>query len=168
MPRNDQTALRTPVRRTTPAFTDQLIEPLSRLRSEMDRLFDDFPGRWPAFQFGRLDPAVPVPAIDMTETDKAYKLSVEVAGMDASDIDVSVDDDMLVISGEKKEEREEKEKGYLYSERSYGSFERRIQLPATVDGDKIEAKVKKGVLRITLPKNREAEKNKRRIAINAE
>ncbi len=160
-------AVREP-RRTLPTFTDQLIQPLSRLRSEVDRLFEDFPARLPSFQFGRLTAALPMPAVEMTETDKGYKLSVEVPGMDASDIEVSIDDRTLVITGEKKEEREEKEKDYVYSERSYGSFERRIALPAAADTETIKAKVRKGVLQVSLRKDESASRAARKIAIETD
>ncbi|HET9427002.1 MAG TPA: Hsp20/alpha crystallin family protein [Allosphingosinicella sp.] len=168
MTKQDEIAVKASARGNLPAFTDQLIEPLSRLRNEVDRLFDDFPTRWPTFRFGRLAAAIPAPAVEMTETSKAFKLSVEVPGMDAGDIHVSVDNDMLVISGEKKEEREETEEGYLYSERTYGAFERRIELPAGADSLNVKAKVRKGVLQITLPKDQKAESNKRRITIEAD
>jgi HSP20 family protein len=128
----DTGPLTRPPARRIGALTEQLVEPLSRLRGEVDRLFDDFPMRFPAaFSFGRLGATLPVPAVEMTETEKSYKISVEVPGMEASDIEVGVEDDMLVISGEKKEEREENEEGYSLSERSYGAFERRIELPPT-------------------------------------
>lgn len=166
MPQED-TAVATRPSRQRASFTDQLIEPLSRLRSEVDRLFDDFPARWPSFSLGPLAAAVPAPAIEMSETEKAYKLTVEVPGMEAEDIEVTVDDRMLVISGEKREEHEEKDKDYLYTERSYGSFDRRIALPAAADAEKIAAKVKKGVLEIRLPKTANAGKAKRKIAITA-
>ena len=165
MPRED-TIARTPARRPLP-FGESLAEPLTRLRSEVDRLFDDFPARWPRFDLSSFAAAMPVPAIEMSETDKAYKLAVEVPGMEASDIEVSVAGDRLVISGEKKEEREEKEKNYLYSERSYGAFERQIELPPGADAEKIKAAVRKGVLRITLPKTDKAANGKRRIEIDA-
>lgn len=155
-----------PVRRGFPTFTDTLIEPLSRLRSEVDRLFDDFPTNWQPFQFRRFGTGLLEPAVEMTETKKAFKLSVEVPGMDATDIDMHVDGNMLVISGEKKEEREEEEKGYSFSERSYGAFERRFELPAGSDAQGIKAKVRKGVLQITLPKDRNAVA-KKRIEIEA-
>lgn len=168
MTRQDDLAVREPAPRTLPGFTDQLIQPLSRLRSEVDRLFEDFPARWPSVQFGRLTSAMPVPAIEMTETDKGYKLSVEVPGMDAGDIEVSIDDRTLVIAGEKKEEREEKEKGYVYSERTYGSFERRIALPAAADTESIKAKVRKGVLQISLRKDESASRAARKVAVEAD
>ena len=165
MTREDTVEVRTPARRDFPAFTDSLIEPLSRLRGEVDRLFEGFPARWPRFDFARFAPMPPMPAVEMTETGKAYKLSIEVPGMDASEIEVSVEGNMLVVSGEKKEEREEKEEGYSYSERSYGSFERRIELPTAADAEKIKAKVRNGVLRITLPKDEKAASNRKRIEI---
>ena len=167
MATEEKTESRVPVRTEPRSFTEQLIEPFSRMRSEVDRLFEDFPARWPSFQFERLAPRMPLPAIEMTETDKAYKVTVEVPGIDAADIEVNVENDTLVVSGEKKEEREEKERDFYRSERSYGAFERRIALPPGADADKIKAKAKNGVLAITLPKSAEAKNNKRRIEIEA-
>lgn len=161
----DEIAVQPPVRRGFPNFTDSLIEPLSRLRNEVDRLFDDFPTHWQPFQFRRLASTLLVPAVEMTETQKTYKLSVEVPGMEAPDIDMHVDGNMLVISGEKKEEREDEEKGYSYSERSYGAFERRLDLPAGADAQNIKARVRKGVLQITIPKDRNTI-DKKRIKID--
>ena len=127
-------------RRGVPSFTDTLIEPLARLRSEVERLFDDLPARWPTVR-STLPSGMLVPAVEMTETKKAYKLSVEVPGMDATDIEMHVQDDSVLISGEKKERREEDELGYSYSERSYGAFERRIAIPPGADPKAIKAKV---------------------------
>src|SRR5690606_27240153 len=78
------------------------------------------------------------PTADVSETEKAIEVSVELPGMDEKDIDVSVTDDTLTIRGEKKSETEKKEKGYYLSERSFGSFQRSIALPASVDTDKVE------------------------------
>ncbi len=157
-----------PVRTAPRSFTEQLIEPFARLRGEVDRLLEEFPARWPSVQFDRILPQLPTPAMEMTETDKAYKISIEVPGMEAKDIEVSVENDMLVVSGEKKEEREEKERDCYRSERSYGAFERRVALPPAAMADKITAKAKDGVLQITIPKDpAAAESNKRRIEIEA-
>ena len=153
-------------RRDVPTFTETLIEPFARLRNEVDRLFDDFPSRLPTVRF-----AVPtgllVPAVEMTETKKAYKLNIEVPGMEAADVEMHVQDDAILISGEKKERREEDEKGYSYSERSYGSFERRIELPPGADPKGIKAKVGNGVLSITVPKKPEAASQRKRIEIES-
>jgi HSP20 family protein len=147
-----------------PGFTEQLMEPLSWLRGEVDRLFDDFPARTPPFHFGRAMALKPIPAVEMTETDDAYKLSAELPGIDAKDVEITVANGILSISGEKKEEREEKEQGFMFAERSYGAFERRIELPDAADADHIKARFKNGVLTLTVPKNKKVEA-KHRIAI---
>ena len=167
MARTDETLDRPLARRSLPSFTETLIEPLARLRGEVDRLFDDFPARWPAARFS-LSSGMLVPAIDMTETSQAYKLGIEVPGMDATDIEMHVQENALVISGEKKERRDEDEKGYSFAERSYGAFERRIELPAGADPRGTQAKVSNGVLEITVPKKPEAAAHKQRIEIKSE
>lgn len=154
-------------RRGVPSFTETLIEPFARLRSEVDRLFDDFPARWPAVKFTPPGGLL-VPAVEMTETKKAFKLSVEVPGMDATDIEMHVHDGNILISGEKKERREEDEKGYAYSERYYGAFERSIELPPGADEKSIKAKVRKGVLEINVPKKPEAAAQRKRIEIESD
>ena len=95
-----------------------------------------------------------VPAIDIVESAKEFLLTAELPGMDQKDIDVSVEDGMLTIRGEKTEERKEGEddkKVYLY-ERTYGSFQRSFALPPLVDGANVAAEFEKGVLKIQLPK----------------
>ncbi|MGZ8998826.1 MAG: Hsp20/alpha crystallin family protein, partial [Allosphingosinicella sp.] len=144
----------TEVAKPRPAsFTDQLVEPFSRLRDEVDRLFDDFPFRFPAFQSVRTAMSLAVPAIEMTETDKAYKITAELPGIDPDDIELTFENDMLRIAGEKKEEREEDERGFSVCERSYGRFERIIALPAAADGEAIKASFRKGVLKVTVLKD---------------
>lgn len=139
--------------------------PLGWLRTEIDRLFDDFgrPTR-AMFDFGRTTLA-PVPAVELTEEDKAYRLTAELPGMKEDEVDISVDEGSLLLSGEKREESERKEGGALISERRYGAFERRIPLPSDVDPDKIKAEFKKGVLTITLAKDTQAAERRRKIAI---
>src|SRR6266567_90639 len=97
--------------------------------------------------------------------DKEIKVSAEIPGVEPKDIDVSVEDGILTIKGEKKYEREEKEKGQYRMERSYGSFERTIELPAEVDESKAKAEFKKGVLRLTLPKRPGAPSRRKRISV---
>jgi len=126
---------------------------LARLHTDIDDLFDGF--------FRGLDrPFFSYkgwPAIDVTDNDNAVVVKAEVPGCKVEDIDVSVYGNTLTISGEKKETKQEKEKGYYHQESTYGSFRRDINLPADVDPDKIEADYKDGVLSVTLPK---AEKTK--------
>jgi HSP20 family protein len=143
-------------------------------RSEMDRMFDRFgfpslrrifdmePGWRPASSF-----TFPAPAIDMSEDDKAYKISAELPGLDAKDIDVSVSGNTLVLKGEKRQEKEEKQQNYHLSERAYGSFQRAFELPASIDRNKISADFSKGVLTVTLPKTPEAQKEQKKIEIKS-
>ena len=90
---------------------------------------------------------------------------MELPGIDEKDIDVSVSEDVITVRGEKKDEREEEKKGYYLSERSYGSFHRTIPIPPGVDADKAEARFRKGVLTITLPKTDDAKSKTRRIEV---
>ena len=148
-----------------PDFTDQLIEPFTQLRSEVDRLFESFPFRLPSMKLGRL---ASVPALEMSETNKNYKITAELPGIDPEEVEVTFDDGMLRIAGEKKEEREENERGYRLSERSYGAFERAVSLPADANPEKIDAKFKNGVLRITIAKDGAEKRNVRKIRIGRE
>lgn len=166
MPRQEELLDRPLARRNIPSLAETLMEPLARLRGEVDRLFDDFPARWPAVRLS-LPTGMLVPAVEMTETKRTYKVSVEVPGMEAADVEMHVHDGAIFISGEKKERREEEERGYSYSERSYGSFERRIELPQGSDEKGVKAKIRNGVLEITIPKKPEAAAKRQRVEIQA-
>jgi HSP20 family protein len=146
-------------------FTDQLIEPFTQLKTEVDRLFESFPLRLPTFKLGRFASA---PALEMSETDKSYKITAELPGIDPENVDVTFEDGLLRIAGEKKQEREENERGYRLSERSYGAFERLLTLPSAADPEKISAKFKNGLLTVTIAKNGEEKQNVRRIKVQRE
>jgi len=126
---------------------------LVRLHDEMDNLFDGF--------FRGLERPFSGfkawPAIDVAEKGDAIVVRAEVPGCQPEDVEISVYGNTLTICGEKKEAKEENEKGYYHLESTYGSFRREVTLPADVDEDKIEAVCRNGVLSITLPK---AEKTK--------
>jgi HSP20 family protein len=152
--------------------------PFESLRREIDRLFDEFNGGfWRSPFRGSLFDVTPfrrasadltaLPAVDVSETDKAYEITAELPGMDEKNVEVKVANGILTIKGEKQGEKEEKQKDYYMRERSFGSFERSFQVPDDVDGDKIEASFKKGVLSVTLPKNAEAQKAAKKITVKA-
>lgn len=126
---------------------------VSRLRREMDRLWEDFfgPGR------RALQPMEQIwaPALDVSESGDRVTIKAEVPGMDVKDIEISMVGDVLTIKGEKKAEKEEKGESFHIMERSYGSFSRGVRLPAPVHAEKIEATYKDGVLTITCPKKEE-------------
>lgn len=123
--------------------------PFMSLQREIDRLFDDFTWGFPAL--GGTSSGL-VPSIDVTETDKAIEITAELPGLEEKDVQINVADNLLTIRGEKKAEKEEKDKNYRLVERSYGSFERTLELPDGVNADAIQANIAKGVLKVTVPK----------------
>ena len=139
--------------------------PFSLLRREVDNLFDNF---WlEPFGMFKEWPSSFMPTVDVSEDDKEIRISAELPGIDEKNIDVTIRDSMLTIQGEKKQEEEEKEKGFYRKESSYGTFCRVVDLPAEVDENKAEAEFKKGVLRIKLPKTAEAQTKTRKIKIKS-
>jgi HSP20 family protein len=119
-------------------------------RDEMDRLLDDF--------YGRMTPSGEsyegdwLPAMDMKETDNEVVASVELPGLSKGDIKVSVKNDVLSITGEKKAEKTEEKENVHRTERTYGYFKRSVVLPVEVDSEKVKATFKDGVLKVILPK----------------
>jgi HSP20 family protein len=138
-------------------------DPFSYLRHKINRAFDDMWGeQWlpPQEGFGGF-----CPQVDVTETDKEIKICAEIPGVEAKEVDVSVEDGTLTIKGEKKFEREEDEKGTYRMERSYGAFERSISLPSEVDESKAKAEFKNGVLHLSLPKRPGVESHRKKIQV---
>lgn len=131
--------------------------PFISLQREIDRLFDDFTRGFPAFGNGKTEM---LPSMDVTETDKEIEITAELPGLEEKDVQINVADNLLTIRGEKNAEKEEKDKNYRLIERSYGSFERTLQLPDGVDADAIKATIAKGVLKVTVPKSAPAQVKK--------
>ena len=125
-----------------------LGRPFDHLHRQIDRLFDNF---WPEAAAAN---AVDFPKLDVHGDDKQIVVTAELPGLDEKDVEVSLVENVLTISGEKKTEREEKDekKNWYLSERSYGSFQRSIPFAAEIDSAKVTAKFVKGVLTVTLPK----------------
>jgi HSP20 family protein len=126
---------------------------LTSLRREMDRLFDSFFDRESKLPVGNRDWT---PRFDLEESKDSIVVKADIPGMDEKDISVSLSGDNLIIKGERKFEKEEKDRQYHRVERSFGAFQRIISLPVTVDASKINAEYKKGVLEVHLPKKPEA------------
>lgn len=147
-------------------------DPFSTFRDEMDRLFDDFFA--PARREGRAftgQPQAPTllrPSIDVDETEQAYQVSAELPGLSEKDVELTLHDNALTISGEKRTEREDDKGGRRYAERSFGRFERTIPFPHEVDADRVDAVFRNGVLTVTLPKNEQARDKTRKIAVRSQ
>ena len=141
-------------------FTREKSE-LARLHKDMDDLVTSFFGGRPLLFTER----EVWPAIDISEDENSITVRAEVPGCRAEDVDISVQGNILMITGEKRQEKEEKEADYHVVKRSYGSFLRSVQLPKEVQSDKISASYKNGILRITLPKSEEAKKKEIKIKV---
>ncbi len=124
--------------------------PFVSLQNEIDRLFENFSTGFPSLGNGMTN--VTLPSMDVSETDKDIEVTAELPGLEEKDVQINMADNVLTIRGEKKAEKEQKDKNYRLVERSYGSFERSIQLPEGVNADAIKATIDKGVLKVTVPK----------------
>jgi HSP20 family protein len=137
----------------------------STLQREIDQVFNNFGRNWPMATETR-DGLWPV-KFNMAETDKQVEVTAEMPGVEAKDIDIQLREGTLTIRGEKKAEKEDKQKDYHLMERSYGMFERSFALPAEVMEDKVDASFDKGVLKVVLPKAPEAQSKTKKIAVKA-
>jgi HSP20 family protein len=130
--------------------------PLESIREEMqDLLSRTFGEEGDFFSLNRI-----APSLDLSETSGALEVRMDVPGMEAKDIDIQVNANVLTVSGERKEEREEKGKTYHRVERRVGSFSRSVTLPCPVKEDGVDAQYKNGILTIKLPKTEEAKARK--------
>lgn len=162
-----------PVQRTSaddrlPAFSGSL----ARFHQDIDRLFEQAFRGFDLSPFGfnrssgsRMNDGTLRPTLDLGATDKAYTVAVEVPGVNEKDVKVEIANDTLTIRGEKKQEKEEKDKNYYRVERSYGSFQRVLSLPEDADQEGVSATFKNGVLTVTMPRKATPQANVRRIEI---
>jgi len=146
---------------------DEDRDPFLSLHREVNRLFDDV---FRGFGYGFPSSSNPSgfgggwPSVEISDNEKEIKVTAEVPGLEEKDIEVLLDDGVLTLKGEKQSETEDK--GRQFSERYYGSFERRIPLGVEVKQDNIDARFKNGVLTVTLPKSEKAQTQVKRITIN--
>jgi HSP20 family protein len=127
-----------------------VASPFMSLQHEIDRLFEDFSRGFPTIAGNGA--TVLMPSMDVTETDKEIEITAELPGLEEKDVQINIADNILTIRGEKKAEKEQKDKNYRLVERSYGSFERTLELPEGVNVDAIKANISKGLLKVTVPK----------------
>lgn len=149
------------------------------MQLEMNRWLDDawrqmtgfgaFPSLRPARPFAGFNaaPLMGLPAADLRETDKAYSLSIELAGLTKDDIDVSINGGQITVCGRKAEEAEEANAAYRVSERRFGRFERSFPIPTDAEPSRIEATFRDGLLSITLPKHADAASSAEHVKIKS-
>lgn len=140
------------------------------LHTEFNRLFDSlkhgFGTGWPSTSLLHTDWFKP--SLDVASDEKEYSIKVELPGIDATNISLEYTSDMLKIKGEKRQEKEEKDKDFYRIERSYGSFQRILDIPEDADADNITSNYKDGVLSITIPRKQLPKKETKKIEIKTD
>lgn len=163
-----------------PSFLGSFDRPFMNMRRLFDTFFDDmltpfagfptlaglptFGGR--GFGAREMIPERGWPRVDVTEDQNNVFVYADLPGIDEKDLDVSVEEDRIIIRGEKHEETEESNRDYYYHERGFGSFERVLPLPVEVRGDAAQATFRNGLLTVTLPKEKQQSLNRRQIPIS--
>jgi len=137
-------------------------DPFFALHDQIDRVFDEFTRGFGLSSFG--ERGLGWPSVDVKEDEKRVCVEAELPGMEKDDVEVLLTDNVLTIRGEKRVEQDDSKRHY--SERYFGSFERRIPLGVEVEADKIQASFKNGVLKLEIPKNKQAQERGRRIPIS--
>ncbi|OGW62014.1 MAG: hypothetical protein A2638_05265 [Nitrospirae bacterium RIFCSPHIGHO2_01_FULL_66_17] len=146
-----------------------------RIEQNVERMFEDLWARpwrslmdfgWPRHRHLWTDLEATSPAIEISEDKNEVLVKAELPGMKKEDLEINVEERLLTIRGEKKKEEERKGEGYFYSERSYGAFERCIEIPRDVQSDKAHATFKDGVLEVRLPKTEEAKRKEVKIKVD--
>lgn len=149
-------------------------DPFGELHQEMNRLFDEFsrgfglslPEWWGESSLPAASGGAFTPRLDVEDTEKELVVTAEIPGVAEKDVDVELSRDALTIRGEKREERQDERRGWYHSERSYGSFERTLPLPAEIDPDNASARFEGGVLTVRLPKTAESRQESRKIPVS--
>lgn len=160
-------------RKKAEAPVDRVESPFLDFQRRMNALFDDVLWGPPWGDVSRLSDteqafSALTPNVDVSETDEALQVLMDLPGIDEKDVQVTLDDDVLVIRGEKRQEREERSCCYHLMERTSGEFQRTIPVPATIDKDGIRASLNKGVLTVHLPKIPEVRSHRRTINVTCE
>ena len=150
-----------------------LVHPLMKFHRDMNKMFSEAFRGFEMAPFGLHQPLFPrlandmlKPTLDLGASEKEYNITVEIPGVDEKDVKLEIVNDTLTIRGEKKQEKEEKEKNYYRVERSYGSFQRMLSLPEDADQDGVKATFKNGILTITLPRKALPESTVKKIEVN--
>ena len=145
-----------------PRRTRRSVHPVLRAGFPIDRLFGDL---WGGFDAAPLAPAAFTPRLDVKESDTEYVVTAELPGLEEKDVEISLEDDVLTIRGEKRAEHTDENAGYKHVETVTGRFERKLALPTEVDAESVCANSKNGVITITLPKRAEAQPSTHTIPV---
>ncbi len=157
-----------PSNRSTDVRRTREDDPFALMRREMDRVFDDFM-RGFAAPSASLPEGVLSPRVNVVENDKGLEITAELPGVDQKDIELDLSEGVLTLRAEHKKEKEEggENQRYHVLERAYGTFVRRFAIPFEPDQDHVEANFENGVLKVSIPRSPEAEKQTRKIEIKS-
>jgi len=157
------------------SFPERYYDPTLPIHRDFDRLFEHFLRGFGAPALSRFgsfpalgEAGLLKPKVDLSATEQEYLLTVEIPGVNEKDVSVDIIGNTMTVKGEKRQEKEEKEKNYYRVERSYGSFQRVLSLPEDVNQEGIKASFKNGVLSITMPRTSQPKSDVKQIQINAE
>lgn len=153
--------------KSTPISIRHPQNPFLRMQAAIDDLMEDFYHEFgmPSVRAEEFEKLMINPAIDIIEDKDHFKVEAEMPGMGEEDIQISIDNGILTIKGEKQTSKKDRDKNYIMREISYGSYERSIRLPETADVDKAKASFKKGMLWIDIPKKPGASKQSQQLKI---
>jgi HSP20 family protein len=133
---------------------------LAKSTARMPSVFDDFFKSWNEwFEDGVFGPKMNVPAVNITEEKDEYQVTLAAPGLKKEDFKIDVDGNMLTISSEKEETKDEKDKKFTRKEYSYSSFSRSFTLPDEINREKIDAKYEEGILKISLPRREDSKRS---------
>lgn len=137
------------------------LDPFQSLHREMNRLFDDVFRTGSTQESGQGGGVALSPNMDVSETENEVRICAELPGVKEEDVDVTLNDDVLTIRGEKKFERKDDKENYHFMERSYGSFQRSLRLPYPVNPEEVRADFDNGVLTVSIPKSQQQQRSRR-------
>jgi len=154
--------------RRAKSLVQSLADPLDRLHDEMDRMFNSYMRgiNLPRLGFHWSEGAL-LANLDVSETPEAVQIVADVPGVNEKDIEITLSNHTLTLKGKRESSIEEKKKNYHRVERSYGEFQRRITLPCEIDRDHVDAKLKDGVLTVSLQKTAKAMEGEKKIPVKA-
>jgi HSP20 family protein len=168
-PKQQVSSGQVPVQRNLPSIPSTEDNTFMAMHQRMQNLFDEFSHRlgmpaWPSMP-GPFNGGFLRPSIDIKGDKNQYTLSLELPGVERDEVQLEVEGDTLVISGEKRQEKDNSEENYHFVERHYGAFQRVLSLPTDADADNIRANFKNGVLRVTIGRREEAREGVKRISV---
>jgi|SRR5690554_1666807 len=138
---------------------------ISDIKPKFPNIVEKFLGKKISDDVQHNEEVATVPSVNIADENKVFEVSVALPGLDKKDVKIEIQNDCLIISSEKKYEKEDENKNWMRREYGYASFQRMFQLPESADQDKVQAEMKNGVLSIKVAKKKDYMENKKQIAV---